>query len=512
MADTYPHDVLLVLDIDGKPVPGAVGNFYATDDTGYLTPLPWYHEDGTQGTGDLTADRYGLIGASERVRLTVLKAMFKSGNLPAIPSASVDGLVDEVTKTAALVGAPAGDAIAANLGNPASQSRAILDGAYAPPPDNGNRPIGKGELFLNVKDFGAKGDGSTNDTAAINAALAAMEPGDTLYFPRGRYITSGGHVIDKPSVKIIGAGGRAQTYNSSAQLYLRNGANADMLTIAANQVTVRDLSLYGNYNNQTATSRGLVTPNTIGANYLLLDAVWVDSFNGDGFSFEGTATLSSTVVNCESRKNRGYGMRFYGTATDSMIANCYIDQNTQSGVYCSAGDLSLTSVHIWGNGTGASGDRDGITFQSSNGCRVINCYIETQYEGAGIRFKSGINRGHIVQGCDIWANGFQGIYGYAASNVAINGNVIRANNYKGSSGSGGAGITLDSCSGISTTGNNMFSVAANRQTYGYYEVGTSNAGNTFLGNVSRAAEHTTGNWLIAEGGTLPANPELFNAG
>lgn len=328
-------------------------------------------------------------------------------------------------------------------------------------------------------------------------------------------MTNGGHVIDKPSVRIIGSGGRAQTYNSSSQIYLRNGSNADMLTIQANQVTVRDLTLHGNYNNQTGASRGLVTPATHGANYLLLDAVWVDSFNGDGYVFESLATLSSTIVNCESRFNRGYGMKFTGTATDSMVANCYIDQSTQSGVFSSAGDVSLTSVHIWGNGTAASGDRDGITLQSAAGNRIVNCYIETQHEGAGIRFKSGNNSGHIVQGCDIWANGFQGIYGFSASNGVISGNTIRQNNYKGGTAGSGAGITFDTCTGMSVTGNNFYSSGLNRQTYGYYEFGTANAGNVFMGNVSRASQHTTGNWVIATGTaspTLPATRGSFNAG
>ena len=40
----------------------------------------------------------------------------------------------------------------------------------------------------NVKDYGARGDGVTNDTSAIRAAINAMEDGDTLYFPAGCYI------------------------------------------------------------------------------------------------------------------------------------------------------------------------------------------------------------------------------------------------------------------------------------------------------------------------------------
>jgi len=39
--------------------------------------------------------------------------------------------------------------------------------------------------WLSVEDFGAKGDGATNDTAAIASAIAAAPANATLYFPRG---------------------------------------------------------------------------------------------------------------------------------------------------------------------------------------------------------------------------------------------------------------------------------------------------------------------------------------
>jgi len=392
-----------------------------------------------------------------------------------------------------------------------------LDGKGLSPTALSATYASKTASVINVKDapYNAKGDGATNDTTAINAALAALVAGGTLYFPPGRYMTDGGHAITKPSVKIIGSSGRAQTYNSQCQLYLRNGANADMLTLTTNQVTIRDLALYGNYNNQTGTSRGVVLPNTVGANYFLLDNVWVDSFNGDGYSIDSMGTLSGIISNCESRVNRGYGMNFLGGATDTQVIGGYIDQNVQSGIRCSAGDISLMGIHLWGNGTGATGDLDGITFQSSAGCRVLNCYIETQNNGAGIRFKSGANKGHIVQGCDIWSNGYQGIYAFSAQNVVINGNIIRQNNYKGQTLASGAGIALDQCTAITTTGNSFYSSGASRQTYGYYELGTANAGCVFMGNTSRAADHTTGNWVIATGTTsptIPATPASFNAG
>ena len=54
-------------------------------------------------------------------------------------------------------------------------------------PDN-NTPI------KNVKQFGAKGDGETDDTIAIVNALNSLEDGESLYFPAGDYIVYSDYV------------------------------------------------------------------------------------------------------------------------------------------------------------------------------------------------------------------------------------------------------------------------------------------------------------------------------
>ncbi|MFI3326239.1 MAG: glycosyl hydrolase family 28 protein [Clostridia bacterium] len=46
-------------------------------------------------------------------------------------------------------------------------------------------------MYISVKDFGAKGDGVTVDTLAIQKAInETSEKGETLYFPAGTYVTS----------------------------------------------------------------------------------------------------------------------------------------------------------------------------------------------------------------------------------------------------------------------------------------------------------------------------------
>lgn len=70
----------------------------------------------------------------------------------------------------------------------------------------------KGGAVFNVrhKDFGAKGDGTTDDTAAIRlAVLAATVAGGVVYFPVGAYLVTDTVTIDNHGVRLVGASWRS---------------------------------------------------------------------------------------------------------------------------------------------------------------------------------------------------------------------------------------------------------------------------------------------------------------
>jgi sugar lactone lactonase YvrE len=70
-----------------------------------------------------------------------------------------------------------------------------------PPPARSDVPDLPGmDTWANIKDLGAKGDGVTDDTAAIKEAIAGH---DTLYFPSGRYLVSNTIAL-KPDTVLIG--------------------------------------------------------------------------------------------------------------------------------------------------------------------------------------------------------------------------------------------------------------------------------------------------------------------
>src|SRR5664279_1435346 len=54
--------------------------------------------------------------------------------------------------------------------------------------NDGTSLVWKKGLQINVQDFGAKGDGVTDDTNAIQAALDAAVDGGNIVFPRGTYM------------------------------------------------------------------------------------------------------------------------------------------------------------------------------------------------------------------------------------------------------------------------------------------------------------------------------------
>ena len=60
---------------------------------------------------------------------------------------------------------------------------------------------------LNVMDFGAVGGSTGADTAGIKAAIAAAQPGDTIYFPRAAYsVNEMLNFAGKDSIAVVGSG------------------------------------------------------------------------------------------------------------------------------------------------------------------------------------------------------------------------------------------------------------------------------------------------------------------
>ncbi|MGO0259323.1 glycosyl hydrolase family 28-related protein [Priestia aryabhattai] len=110
---------------------------------------------------------------------------------------------------------------------------------------------------VNVKDYGAKGDGITDDTQAINAALdSIITEGGTIFFPKGTYILSS-QISKKPmgELKILGEESTIKfvlpqnTLNSQTVLRFNNVVNNILfqgITIDANRDASNPLMVHNN--------------------------------------------------------------------------------------------------------------------------------------------------------------------------------------------------------------------------------------------------------------------------
>lgn len=128
-----------------------------------------------------------------------------------------------------------GTAVAAPTGTATQYLRD--DGTWTNP----NAPV------INVRDKGAKGDGVTNDTTAINAAITALSTagGGTLYLPPGTYVTTGLVVQGLSNFTIRGERGSVLTIAGNTVGAPNQGA-ANILTIAdCTDFVVEGLSIDG---------------------------------------------------------------------------------------------------------------------------------------------------------------------------------------------------------------------------------------------------------------------------
>jgi len=90
---------------------------------------------------------------------------------------------------------------------------------------------------LNVKTFGALGNGVNNDSTAIAAAIAAVHDGDVIYFPAGIYICNDVNIAGKNNLTVRGQGEASIIRNGIA-----DGANPLLTFANINGLTIQDLA------------------------------------------------------------------------------------------------------------------------------------------------------------------------------------------------------------------------------------------------------------------------------
>ena len=103
----------------------------------------------------------------------------------------------------------------------------ILPAQWSPVPEPPHRAQPPVTEWISVADFGAKGDGVTDDADAFDRAIAAC---DAIYVPQGSYRLSRGITL-KDNTALIGLHPEATSFSLDNHVYGRDAKDASLLTI-----------------------------------------------------------------------------------------------------------------------------------------------------------------------------------------------------------------------------------------------------------------------------------------
>jgi parallel beta-helix repeat protein len=242
--------------------------------------------------------------------------------------------------------------------------------------------------IFNVMDYGAKVDGSTDDTTAvqnaINAAYAAG--GGSVCIPQGFCMTS--QTIElKKHVWLRGAGMFATS------LKLLPGANCDVIKnhVSTNGtsdpnadfVGILDITIDGNKANQTSGTRHGIVFNTnpltsaaTGDNFFdmhqLVQNVRVYKTGGDGVHLAGRS--ETRLHNVFVAYADGYG--FYLTF-DTFASQCTSESAGLAGFYSTSGAFMLSECKSFNSGQISAVSGAGYYVNGSvGGANILGCYAQ----------------------------------------------------------------------------------------------------------------------------------------
>ena len=208
--------------------------------------------------------------------------------------------------------------------------------------------------YVSAKGYGAVGDGTTDDTTAINAALAANK---YVFLPEGTYYTSGALACTLAGQKLIGAGTTATTINV-------NSTSAKGITIATG---LNNVELCGFTLTRTGTAasgaEGISCGDVTIGQALIHNLVVEKHYNGLALG----PTDYSTIRDVITQKNINDGINITNTASDgscqwSIEGGVLSQKNGRDGVrlVSIAGPSQMTVGSIRGLSTFANTGRGAI--------------------------------------------------------------------------------------------------------------------------------------------------------
>jgi len=265
---------------------------------------------------------------------------------------------------------------------------------------------------INVKWFGAKGDNTTNDTAAIqsavNALTASISPIGTyigLYFPAGNYIIhSSINFNSLRSFRIFGEG--------ESSVIINRGTTSALIFTACGRISISQLAVYGNGGAAGAGATGLhgIEFNG-GADIRLADlSIWYHG--GHGIYCHGGCWLY-TISNCIIENNKLDGFNAVsptGLATDQNGNNfafygSVMAGNGQNGLQWKAASAIISGCDFEGNTLAGILVDTSTSVNAAYALVITGCYLEGN-NGGQVKFKTDAASQYVIKGVSITGNYF----------------------------------------------------------------------------------------------------------
>ena len=214
---------------------------------------------------------------------------------------------------------------------------------------------------VNVKDFGAKGDGTTDDTTAIQAAIDSITTGN-VYVPSGTYkITDSISIGDNKG--IIG-----NSLNSSIIEFDYSTTGKPILDVSGLFITVKELQLkYSSLPPSTDTNAFCIAFDDFDGNtaWSTFENIYLHQcFGGIGENSSSTANIFNNVfVNVNIRNFTGWAFQIDNAANSGQtIEQLYINNNWDRG----SGLVANDCLGLFEYQGGVHGVIDTINFEFAN--------------------------------------------------------------------------------------------------------------------------------------------------
>jgi hypothetical protein len=271
---------------------------------------------------------------------------------------------------------------------------------------------------VSVKDFGATGNGVTNDLTAIRNAIAALSGGGTLYFPTGNYLVNGKIEITANGVSILGDGRGATTITT-------NALTGDIIAVGSSISITRSNTI----SNLTITS---VVART------------------DGASIHVAGAKATTIDNVEIRNGfDGIRVTSYGNQAQTVINNVLIENSTFFGRGMVFGETGNVCNEVFITQVTIADCWDGVKFFLCSGFYSSNVSIYTS-RNVGVAIEP--NAGQAIYGLQLsnWISDSSAVDGWLIGGLGKTAEVFLNNCYASSSGQIGfhlfVGVVLNTIS------------------------------------------------------------------